>query len=63
MTINGIFKQPTGFSISHLERHGYARFITAQQPVEGETESLGEKGKEDTHDKGQRMDSLTVNAV
>lgn len=41
MTINGIFKQPTGFSISHLERHGYARFITAQPPVGGETESWG----------------------
>lgn len=46
VTINGIFKQPTGFSISHLERHGYARFITAQPPVRrrGDGEQGGRKG-------------------
>ena len=57
MTINGIFKQPTGFSISHLERHGYARFITAQPPVRRRRDrEQGGKGKRDER---QRMDSLT----
>lgn len=47
VTINGIFKQPTGFSISHLERHGYARFITAQPPVRRrrDREQGGERGE------------------
>lgn len=60
MTINGIFKQPTGFSISHLERHGYASFITAQLPVGGEAENEEAGG---VHSELQRMDSLTVNAI
>lgn len=61
MTINGIFKQPTGFSISHLERHGYARFITAQPPVRRRRDrEQGGKGKRDER---QRMDSLTVSAI
>ncbi|KAI3368342.1 hypothetical protein L3Q82_007833 [Scortum barcoo] len=45
VTINGIFKQRTGFSISHRERHGYARFITAQPPTGGKTDRKGEKRK------------------
>lgn len=32
-------KQPTDFSISHLERHGIARLITAWPPVEAEGET------------------------
>ena len=57
VTIKGVFKQPTGFSISHLKHHDYARFIRTQPPVEAETN--GEKGNEGTTN-SKRMTSIVL---
>lgn len=60
MTINGIFQQLTGFSISHLGRHGHARLIATQPPARRRDE---ERGGRQENGELRRMDSPNRNSI